>query len=144
MKRLLFYLIVFFILANNLAGQVTSNIYSDKSKVFDFYPQFSKILEVAPEIKMPSFDLSSLLNEDEITKNLNIPYRFGKGFDVNYSLSDGLWTKNENGSVWLMKVTSSGAFSLNFIFNELNLPEGSELFIFSYDGSMVYGPVTSK
>ena len=75
---------------------------------------------------------------------MDVPYRFGKGFDVNYSLAYGKWIKVDSGRVWLMKVSSPGAYSINFIFNELSLPEGAELYLYSYDGSMVYGPVTSK
>lgn len=93
---------------------------------------------------MPGFDINRLLEEDEAVKGMDVPYRFGKAFDVNYSLSDGIWTKVDSGMVWLMKVTSSGAYSINFIFNKLYLPEGSGLYLYSDDGSMVYGPVTSK
>ncbi len=92
---------------------------------------------------MPGFDINSLLEEDEAVKGMDIPYRFGKRFDVNYSLTDGKWTEVDSGRVWLMKVTSPAAYSINFIFNELYLPKGNELYIYSNDGSMVYGPVTS-
>ncbi|TAL69101.1 MAG: T9SS type A sorting domain-containing protein [Bacteroidetes bacterium] len=143
MKSLIIYFFLFMLSPINLFGQIAASIFSDKSLAYNLYPQFSKVLTEAPEIKMPSFDVTELLKEDELLKNLDIPFRFGKGFDVNYSLADGLWTKNENNSVWLMRVTSLGAYSINFIFKELVLPEGSELFIFSYDGSMVYGPITS-
>jgi len=128
----------------NTAAQVPSNIYSEKSKVFDFYPQFSELRYSAPEIIMPGFDINRLLEEDESVKGKAVPYRFGKGFDVNYSLADGKWIKVDSGRVWLMKVTSPGAYSINFIFNELFLHESAELYIYNYDGSMVYGPVTSK
>ena len=99
---------------------------------------------IAPEIILPGFDINRLLEEDEAVKGKDVPYRFGKGFDVNYSLADGKWTKVDSGRVWLMKVTSPGAYSINFIFNELYLPDGAELYIYNADGSMVYGPVTSK
>jgi len=108
------------------------------------YPQFDKLQTIAPEIIMPRFDINRLLEEDEAVKDMDVPYRFGKGFDVNYSLADGKWTKVDSGRVWLLKITSPGAYSINFIFNELYLPEGAELYIYSADGSMVYGPVTSK
>ena len=144
MKKLSIYLYIYLLLAINVSAQVTSNIYSEKSKVFDFYPQFNKLRTIAPEIIMPGFDINRLLEEDEAVKGKDVPYRFGKGFDVNYSLADGIWTKVDSGSVWLMKVTSPKAYSINFIFNELFLPVNAELYIYSYDGSMVYGPVTSK
>jgi len=93
---------------------------------------------------MPGFDVNRLLEEDESVKRMDVPYRFGKGFDVNYTLADGIWTKVDSGSVWLMKVTSPEAYSINFIFSELFLPVNAELYIYNYDGNMIYGPVTSK
>ena len=55
---------------------------------------------------MPGFDINRLLEEDEAVKGKDVPYRFGKGFDVNYSLTDGKWARVDSGRVWLMKVTS--------------------------------------
>ncbi len=42
---------------------------------------------------MPLFDVTALLEEDEVTKDLDIPFRFGKSFDVNLTLKDGKWQK---------------------------------------------------
>jgi hypothetical protein len=83
---------------------------------------------------MPEFDMNSLLKEDEMNKNLNIPFRFGKEFDVNITLDDGIWLKNDKESIWAMKITSNGAYSINFIFKNLFLPQGSELYIFATMG----------
>ena len=68
---------------------------------------------------MPKFDINLLLEEEEAVKGMDVPYRFGKRFDVNYSLTDGKWTEVDSGRVWLMKVTSPAAYSINFIFNEI-------------------------
>lgn len=144
MKKVSVFLSVYALLAINIAAQVPTTIYSEESKIFDLYPQFDKLRIEAPEIILPGFDVDRLLDEDKAVKGKNVPYRFGKGFDVHYSIADGIWTNVDSGMVWLMKVTSAGAYSINFIFNELILPEGSVLFIYNYDGSMVYGPVTSK
>ena len=43
-----------------------------------------------------------------------------------------------------MKFRSSGAYSINFIFENLYLPESSWLYIINSEGTMLYGPVTSK
>lgn len=143
MKNLYIYLF-YLLIAIKVTAQVPSTIYSEKSRVFDSYPQFYKLRTTAPEIIMPGFDINQLLEEDEAVLGMEVPYRFGKGFDVNHSLADGMWIKVDSGSIWLMKVTSPGAYSINFIFNELFLPESAALYIYSYDGSMVYGPVISK
>jgi lysyl endopeptidase len=144
MKSFIIYLFLIFLFPLNLCGQVAASIFSHGSLGFNVYPQFATVLKDVPEIKMPTFNISALLEEDELLKNLDIPFRFGKQFDVKYSLADGLWKKDENKSIWSLRVTSFGAYSINFMFDELILPEGSELFIFSYDGSMIYGPLTSK
>lgn len=143
MKKLSVCLSIFLLLTTVVAAQIPSYLYSEKSKVFESYPQFQQLDMIAPEIVMPSFDIGPLLEEDEALIGMDVPYRFGKAFDVDYALADGNWTKVDSGNVWLMKVTSPGASSINFIFNELLLPEGAELYIYSTDGSMVYGPVTS-
>jgi len=90
MKKLSIYLSIYLLLAINVTAQVTSLIYSEKSKVFDLYPQFDKLRTIAPEIIIPGFDINRLLEEDEAVKGIDVPYRFGKGFNVNYSLADGI------------------------------------------------------
>ncbi len=93
---------------------------------------------------MPTFDVIPLLEEDEVVKGLDYPFRFGKSFDVNLTLKDGKWTKTDSAEIWSLKITSKGAYSLNFVFSEVNLPEEAELFIYNEEGSMVYGPVTEQ
>lgn len=93
---------------------------------------------------MPVFDLTPLIKEDEAVKGLDIPFRFGKSFDVNLSLQDGKWVKTDSTEIWSLKISSPNAYSLNFIFSELYLPEDAELYIFNDDGTVVYGPVTEE
>jgi hypothetical protein len=92
--------------------------------------------------QMPQFDARKMLEEDKELEGLDVPFRFGKGFDVDYTLKDGVWTKQGDKRIWSLRFSSSGAYSLNFIFSELNLIPDAELYIFNADGSMVYGPVT--
>ena len=79
---------------------------------------------------MPKFDIAAMLEEDEAVKGMDVPFRFGKGFDVNYTLNDGNWENTNNGRVWSLLFQSEGAYSINFIFSELFLPEGGELYIY--------------
>jgi hypothetical protein len=58
-------------------------------------------------------------------------------------LADGHWKLLGDVNVWSLKIASRGAYSLNFIFDRLSLVDGAELYIYSVDGTMVYGPVTS-
>ncbi|MDR1347102.1 MAG: trypsin-like peptidase domain-containing protein [Prevotellaceae bacterium] len=95
--------------------------------------------------KMQSFDVAKLLKEDRQNEEMkDVPFRFGYGFDVDYTLKDGVWETQDDNNIWSLKISSKGAYSLNFIFEELYLSEGAGLYIFSVDGSMVYGPVIKE
>jgi len=89
-------------------------------------------------------NVEKLLEEDQLFEGIDMPYRFGQDFEVNYTLKDGIWLEQNQERIWRLKFVSPGAFSLNFIFEELYLPSGAQLHIFNTEGSMVYGPVTSK
>lgn len=93
---------------------------------------------------MQQVDVKKLLEEDKATEGLDIPYRFGYGFDTNYTLKDGIWEAQDTIRVWKLRISSPGAYSLNFIFKELRLSPEAELHIFNPNGSMVYGPVTAR
>lgn len=93
---------------------------------------------------MPSFDVGKVIEEDKKNEGKDVPYRFGKAFDVSYSLNDGEWTEVENGRIWNMSFKSNNAVSLNFVFNHFSLPEGAKMYIINQEKNIVYGPVTSK
>lgn len=93
---------------------------------------------------MPAFNVTPLLEEDKAVEGMDYPFRFGKSFDVNLGLKDGKWLKTDSMKIWSLKISSPQAYSLNFIFSELYLPKGAQLYIFNEDGSMTYGPVTEK
>jgi hypothetical protein len=93
---------------------------------------------------MPSFNVDSLLAEDKELEGLELPFRFGYPFDVNYGLEDGKWIDDADRSIWSLRFHSKGAYSINFLFSEMTLSPEAELYVFSSDGSMVYGPVTAK
>ena len=95
---------------------------------------------------MPSFDEIIMRAEDDINNtSKDVPFRFGKNFDVNLGLSDGEWTDLPNGDrLWNLGIESIGAFSLNFLFSTFNLPEGGKLFIYNEDKSYKIGAFTSE
>jgi subtilase family serine protease len=95
--------------------------------------------------KMPEVDVSKLRQEDESNKNQNIPFRFGKTFNVDYSLSNsGTWEELANGDrLWTLNLESPGAHSINLTFGEYFLPAGAKLFIFNKEKSMHIGAFTS-
>ncbi|GHT72902.1 hypothetical protein AGMMS50262_02970 [Bacteroidia bacterium] len=126
-------------------AQIPSYFFEDKS-AFDFFPALqqtdAKSVSISTKI-MSMFDVSALLKEDMENAALgDIPFRFGYGFDVDYSLIDGTWQIQGKNRIWRMKFSSPGAYSFNFIFSELELIHGAELYVFNLDGGMVYGAVT--
>ncbi len=67
---------------------------------------------------MPAFDVQPLMDEDkEMDEMGDRPFQFGKGFDTNFTLKDGIWTDVENGRLWSMQFKSDGAYSINFVFD---------------------------
>jgi len=140
-KTIIFTLILGFMITSY--AQVPTQMF-EKGRVFERHPGFKISQNNSPEKKMPVFDVSLLLREDKAVEGLDFPFRFGKSVDVNLTLEDGKWTKTDTTEIWSLKITSPKAYSLNFIFSELYLPKGAELYIFNEDGTMVYGPVTEK
>ena len=94
--------------------------------------------------RMPSFDLAPLLKEDAKKDSMGGFFRFGKGFDVDYTLADGQWENVEGGRLWTMTFESKNALSLNFVFNDFHLPKGAKLYIENEDKTVAYGPVTEE
>jgi hypothetical protein len=124
-------------------GQVETRFFSQKN-AFDEVEKLKNNPKAQKTQKLPVFNIEKLLEEDKMMEGKDIPFRFGKGFDVNISLSDGSWTEVEDGRLWSIEFESKGAFSINFVFNDFYLPEGANLYIGNTEGTMLYGPVTSK
>lgn len=141
MKR--YYLVVFFLLTMIGAGyaQVETHYYQDGETSHNPWHSVRRNMDVK---RMPSFDLAQLQREDVENDNAGRLFRFGKGFDVSYTLADGQWEDVGGGRLWAMTFISEGALSLNFVFNDFRLPEGAELYIENEDKTVLYGPVTSE
>ena len=93
---------------------------------------------------IPTFDVDKLRQEDEALSDSDVPYRFGKAFDVSLSLKDGTWENTDRGRIWSLTFKSEGAHSLNFVFNNFHLPDSAYLYITSENDISIYGPVTGK
>lgn len=100
-----------------------------------------------PVYTLPAVDVDALLAEDEVNLATKIgPYRFGAELPVNINLSNsGNWETLKNGSgLWRQSIKSTGAYSINLIFEDFQLAEGSKLFIYNEDRSTVLGAFTEK
>lgn len=99
-----------------------------------------------PIIETASVDVEQMLAEDEINNQFkDTPYRFGKNFVMGRNLTNsGDWHTLPNGDrVWLLGISSPGAFSINLCFDQFDLPEGGRLFIYSPDYEHVLGAYTN-
>ncbi|HRJ85973.1 MAG: PKD domain-containing protein [Ignavibacteria bacterium] len=91
---------------------------------------------------MPAFDLESMLNEDrENIAKTDVPFRYGKVFEVNYSLENsGTWSQLPDGSrVWRLMITSPDAHSINLFYRDFYMPKGALLYLYNADKSELLG-----
>lgn len=144
-------ILIAFILAvvwNALPAQVQTRFFPDGNALSD--TRLSNLAQTRNGKaiqRLPAFDPLALLQEDSVIQAESmgdVPFRFGKDFEVNVSLKDGIWNYIEGGRVWSMSFLSDGAYSLNFIFENFYLPEGGELYIANQEETILYGPVTSN
>jgi V8-like Glu-specific endopeptidase len=143
MKKRFFLLVM--LLSGLAASAQVSTHYFESKNAFRSFPALKQAEAKEMSLKkMPQFDARKLLEEDREVEGLDVPFRFGHDFEVDYTLSSGKWANQGGKRIWNMRVSSPGAYSLNFIFSELNLIPGAELYIYNPEGSMVYGPVTAE
>ena len=140
MKRLFVLAISFCLIVGALNAQVETHYYGKDEK-----PNLRKTISKSTSVKyMPAFDIEKVKKENaELDARTGI-FHFGKGFDVSYTLEDGIWEEIDGGRLWTITFESPGALSLNFVFNDFFLPEGAELYVTNKDESVVFGPVTSE
>ena len=99
-------------------------------------------------VEMPPIgNFISIENELNTTSSGNMlkPFRFAYPFEVNLTPENsGEWLQGENGyNIWKVTIHSTGAKSLNVIFEEFELPESARLFIYSESENYVLGAFTS-
>ena len=93
-----------------------------------------------PELDMEQIRAQDLINDEKPDS----PWRFGYDHSVNFGLEDGTWTELENGDrIWRLIISSPGALSLNFIFDDFYIPEGGKLYLYSDDREDLLGAYTS-
>ncbi len=87
---------------------------------------------------------SQMLEEQDSSPKLK-PFRFAQPFEVSLSpKNSGEWVTASDGTkVWRLKIRSKGAYSLNLIFDQFKLPEGSRLFLYNEKENHTLGAFTS-
>ena len=143
MKKQILLAVILLVLGLTASTQVPTKFYKE-GKSPALHPKAELNRANIPIKTMPAVDNEKLLQRDSIREKLDVPFRFGKGFEVDFSLKDGKWTKTKDGRVWNLKIHSKGAYSINLILDELHLPKGGELYLYNENRDVVYGPVTSS
>ncbi|MEM7562218.1 MAG: trypsin-like peptidase domain-containing protein [Pseudomonadota bacterium] len=77
------------------------------------------------------------------------PFRFAEGHDVMLDIAaDTGWQSVSLGNVtmmvWRKRIATENGVSLNFGFDQYSMPEGGQMFVYSADGTQVFGPYTSE
>ncbi|MDR2138369.1 MAG: hypothetical protein LBP50_02300 [Tannerella sp.] len=120
MKKFVFTLSILLVCMTGMNAQVYSTLFHRKD-AFKTYPALKLIAAEVPVKQMPELNVETLLAEDREVAGLDVPFRFGYGFEASYTLEDGHWTQSDDVNVWNLKIASGGAYSLNFIFDRLSL-----------------------
>ena len=109
----------------------------------------TKISDV-PVVTMPPVNTKALIQEDEkarmVKEDAPKPFRFGYAIDVDIDIKKaGVLKRLPDGDkLWVLKIQSADAYSINLIFNRFRLSEGSKFFIYNEDKTMVLGAFTPE
>lgn len=137
MKKITFFLIL--LVGQTILAQVTDEA-TPRGWDFAFKSQPLKMV-------MPPINIAAIEQEDELTsQSLSKPYKFGEKIPVDLNLfNSGQWTELENGDrIWRLNIESTGAKTINFLFDRYDLPVGAELFLYNNDHTDKIGPYTHK
>ena len=112
--------------------------------------QTNSILLIDSSFYIPSIRLP-VINNDSLRKvndraGKNGPFVFAQLYEVALKTNiNGKWQKNQDNSfTWLIGITSKTAFSLNFIIENIDLPNGASFYIINKQNTTVNGPYTAK
>lgn len=107
-------------------------------------PQLNQASLRARAFNVPGAEIQALLDDDKRREQTGgYPYRFGRAQKADLGLQDGTWFDAPGGRVWILKISSPGAYSLNFFLDKFRLVKGAELTIYNEDKSMQMGPITA-
>ena len=97
-----------------------------------------------PTQTMADVDVDIYLAEDA-EDGKDVAYRFGAPIDVHFDLgTSGYWTTlQDGGRLWRLRIESTGAYSINLLYDDFYMPEGAQFFLYSDDHSRVIGAFTS-
>lgn len=95
-----------------------------------------------PQVTLPPQPIEALRAEDVARGHR--PLRYGAVIPTQLGSADsGRWDSLDDGtSIWRLRISSPGAYTLGVVFGEYELPVGSQLFLYNEDRSEVLGAFT--
>lgn len=107
-----------------------------------------EVTESIPSVYLPDLsnqEVSTLEAEDQENDLAGGPWRFAKLIDTDFSInSSGVLQLVGDYWVWVLKIETDHAQSLSLTFQELQLTEGAEIYLFTEDKNILYGPLTKE
>lgn len=100
-----------------------------------------------PLILFPTPDISALREEDQVLDSLGgQPWRFGYNHPTSInSAIHGIWISTKNqGKLWLIRIKSTGARTINLAFDHTHIPKGNELYLYNPEKSFILGKFTEE
>lgn len=100
-------------------------------------------------ISMSSFpieiDWKKVNEEDNYTRSNKFPTRIGFPIEVGKSINDvGTWSKLPDGRmIWRYEIESAGAEAISVVFDQFELPENAELYLYDVNRYVTIGAFTS-
>ncbi len=90
---------------------------------------------------MPTINVDSIIIAHD---TIGGPYKFGYAIDVNFGISNsGTWDTLLNGDkIWRLNIHSQDAFSINLIYDDFWMPEGSQFFVYNFEKDQILGAFT--
>jgi hypothetical protein len=101
----------------------------------------NSVVEMPPIPGFLTVDADLKMGEAE---DLLKPFEFAHAFDVDLSPGNsGEWFQADNGTyIWQLTIRSTGAKSLNLIFDDFEMPENARLFLFNKNENHLLGAFT--
>jgi len=109
-----------------------------------FQMQFNQKSTLQP-IEVAPPDMHSIQQEDNEYARFEKSYRVGVEIPVAISsVNDGQWDNLPGGGrLWRASITCKGARGIGLNYNELHLPAGADIFVYTTDHKYVLGAITS-
>lgn len=112
-----------------------------------FKLETKQILQTVPVVSLIPHGLEQQRAEDaHLDFEPNTPFRFGYNIDTDLNPQNaGVWETMKNDfRVWRLGVKSEGARTLNLLFDDFEIPEGAQLFVYTKDRTTILGAFTAR